>query len=118
MDPALSLVKVTSHLGCQLNEMANELADIGYASEDESICPGSLLLRTQPSVRDQTDGEKTGHPLPRDGAFNKALLRAVIAINTHRAAKLRSTIFVREALHRPDSNEVRTCITKCDISTV
>jgi ribonuclease HI len=36
----LTLVKVKSHSGCQLNEMADELADIGCASEDEPICPG------------------------------------------------------------------------------
>jgi hypothetical protein len=68
----LKLVKVKSHSGCQLNEMADELADIGRASKDEPICPGpqkygSLLLRIQPSVREQIDGEKTGHHLPRDG---------------------------------------------------
>ena len=84
--------------------MADELAVIGCAFEDEPICPGpqkydSLLLRIQPSIREQIDGEKTGHPLPRDGAPNKALLRAVVAVNTQRAAKLHSTIFVREALH-------------------
>jgi hypothetical protein len=119
----LTLVKVKSHSDCQLNEMADELADIGRASEDEPICPGpqkygSLLLRIQPSVREQIDGEKTGHPLPRDGAPNKARLKAVVAVNTQRAAKPRNTIFVREALHRPDSNVVRTCIAKCDDSTV
>jgi hypothetical protein len=97
----LTLVKVKSHSGCQfVNEMADELADIGSASEDEPICPGpqkygSLLLRIQPLVREQIDGEKTGHPLPRDGAPNKALLKAVVAVNTQRAAKLRNTIFVR-----------------------
>jgi hypothetical protein len=75
-----------------------------------------LLLRIQRSVLEQIDGEKTGHPLPRDSAPNKALLKAVVAVNTQRAAKLRNTIFVREALHCPDSNEVHTC--KCDDSTV
>ena len=119
----LTLVKVKSHSGCQLNEMADELADMGCASEEEPVCPGpqkygSLLLRIQPSVREQINGENTGHSLPRDGAPNKALLRAVVAVNTQRAAKLRSTIFVREALHRSDNNEVRTCIAKCDDSTV
>jgi ribonuclease HI len=33
-----TLVKVKSHPGCQLNVMADELADIGCASEDEHIC--------------------------------------------------------------------------------
>jgi hypothetical protein len=35
-----------------------------------------LLLRIQPSVREQIDGENTGHSLPRDEAPNKALLKA------------------------------------------
>jgi ribonuclease HI len=35
----LTLVKVKIHSGCQLNEMADELADIGCASEEEPICP-------------------------------------------------------------------------------
>ncbi len=78
----LTLVNVRKHSGCQLNEIADKLADISCASEGETICPGpqkycSLLLRIQSSVRKQIDGEKTGHPLPRDGAYNKALLRAV-----------------------------------------
>ena len=119
----LTLVKVKSHSGCQLNEMADELADMGCASEEEPVCPGpqkygSLLLRIRPSVREQIDGENTGHSLPRDEAPNKALLKAMVAVNTQRAAKLRSTIFVREALLRSDNNEVRTCIAKCDDSTV
>jgi ribonuclease HI len=56
----LTLFKVKSHSGCQLNEMADELADIGSASEDEPICPGpqkfgSLLFSIQPLVREQID---------------------------------------------------------------
>jgi hypothetical protein len=51
---------------------------MGRASKDEPICPGpqkygSLLLRIQTSVREQIDGEETGHPMPRDGAPNKAI---------------------------------------------
>jgi ribonuclease HI len=85
----LTMVKVKSHSGCQLIEMADELADIGCASENEPICPGpqiygSLRLRIQPSVREQIDCDKKGHPLPRDGAPNKALLKGVVAVNTQR----------------------------------
>ena len=119
----VTLVKVKSHSGCQLNEMADELADLGCASEEEPICPGpqkygSLLLRVRSSTRQQIESEETGHLLPRDGAPNKALLKGIVAVNTLRAAKLRSTIFVREALQRSDSKEVRTAIAKCDDGTV
>jgi hypothetical protein len=40
MDPTTTLVKVKSHCGCQLNEMADELADMGCASDQAPICPG------------------------------------------------------------------------------
>ena len=119
----LTLVKVKSHTGCQLNEMADELADAGCASADDPICPGpqkygSLLLRVRASLRNQIAEEKTGHLLPRDGAPNKALLKSTVAVNTLRAAKLRSTIFVREALLREDCSAACTVIAKCDDSTV
>jgi hypothetical protein len=69
----LTPIEVKSHSGCQLNEMADELADLGCASEEEPICPGpqingSLLLRIRPSKRQQIESEGTGHRLPRDGA--------------------------------------------------
>ena len=49
----LKLVKVKSHAGCQLNEMADELADQGYASEEEPVLPGqqkygSLIIPATP----------------------------------------------------------------------
>ena len=50
------------------------------------------------------DHGNTGHLLPRDGAPNKALLKSVSALNTMRAAKLSSTIFVRETLLHPEAN--------------
>jgi hypothetical protein len=61
------------------------------------------LLLIWPSARQQIESENTGHLLPRDGpgpAPNKALLKAVVAVNTLRGAKHSKTIFVREALHR------------------
>ena len=62
--------------------------------------------------------EKMGHQLLRDGAPNEALLKSVTAVNTMLAAKLRSTIFVREALLRPDTSVVRKTIAKCYYPTV
>ena len=84
----------------QLNEMADELADQGCASDKEPVLlgpqkNGSLLFRVRTSMRNLLEDENMGHPLPRDEAPNKALLKSVTAINTMRAAKLRRTIFVR-----------------------
>ena len=90
----LKLVKVKSHAGRQRNEMADELADQGCASDEEPVLPGqqkygSLLLRVSTSMRNLREDENMGHRLPRDGAPNKALLKSVIAINKMQAAKLR-----------------------------
>ena len=118
----MKLVKVKSHAGCQLNERADELADQGRASDEEPVLPGpqkygSLLLRVRTSMRNLLvlEDENMGHRLPRDGAPNEALLterpiKYFIAVNIMRAAKLRSTIFVREALLRPDASVVRKTI--------
>ena len=64
------------------------------------------------------EDENMIHRLPRDGAPNKALLKSVTAANTMRAAKLRSTIFVREALLRPDASIIWKTIAKCNDPTV
>ena len=56
--------------------------------------------------------------LHRGGAPNKALLKSVTAVNTMRAAKLNSTIFVREALLRPDASVIRKTIAKYNDPTV
>ena len=69
-------------------------------------------------MRNLLEDENMGHRLPRDGAPNKALLKSVTAVNTMRAAQLRSTIFVREALLRPDANVIRKTIAKCNDPTV
>ena len=64
------------------------------------------------------EDENMIHRLPRDGAPNKALLKIVTAVNTMRAAKLRSTIFVRDTLLRPDVSVIRKTIAKCNDPTV
>ena len=89
--------------------MADELADQGCASDEEPVLPGqqkygSLLLRVRTSMRNLLEDENMGLWLRRDGAPDKSLLKSVIAVNTMRAAKLHSTIFVREALLRPDAS--------------
>ena len=76
----LKLVKVKSHAGCQLNEMADALAepraDQGCASDEELVLPwqqkyGFLLLRVRTSKRNLLNDENMRHRLPRDGAQNK-----------------------------------------------
>jgi hypothetical protein len=57
------------------------------------------------------------------GTRNKALLKAIVAVNTWRADRLRSTIFVCKALPlwwipTDDTNKVRAAIVKFDDSTV
>ena len=69
-------------------------------------------------MRNLLEDENMGHRLPRDGAPNKSLLKSVTAVNTMRAAQLCSTIFVREALLRPDANVIRKTIAKCNDPTV
>ena len=64
------------------------------------------------------EDENIGHRLARAGAPNKALLKSVTAINTMRAAKLHSSIFVREALLRPDTSVIQKTIVKCNDPTV
>ena len=68
----LKLVKVKSHAGCQLNEMADEQAEMGCAFADEPAFPrqknyGSLLLPVLASTRTlrklATNYQETGHPI-------------------------------------------------------
>ena len=49
---------------------------------------------------------------------NKSLLKNITAVNTKRATKLHSTIFVRETLMRPYASVVRKTIAKCNDPTV
>ena len=69
-------------------------------------------------MRNLLENENMGHRLPINGAPNKALLKSVTAVNTMRAAQLRSTIFVRKALLRPDASVIRKTIAKCNDPTV
>ena len=71
----LKLAEVKSHAGCQLNEMADELADKGCTSHKKPVFPGqqkydSLLLRVRASMRTSSliDDDNTGHLLLRNGA--------------------------------------------------
>ena len=59
-------------------------------------------IRVRESMRTLLDDldENIGHLLQRDGAPNKSLLKSITAVNTMRAAKLHSTIFVCAALLR------------------
>ncbi len=97
-----ALAKVKSHTGCLMNERADELAELGRKAEGPEICPGpkkygSLWLRLRPVVR--ALAESCGKLLPRDSAPNRSLLEKTPAINTLRAVKQRSTVFVTDLLH-------------------
>jgi hypothetical protein len=112
-----TLVKVKSHTGCLLNERADELAELGQQAENPEICPGpqkygSFLLRIRPLVRECA--EKFSKPLPRDSAPNRSLLEAVVAFNTPRAIKKRSTMFVvTDLLHHKEGAVISRIIRRC-----
>ena len=60
----MKLAKVKGHAGCQLNEMAYELADQSRASDEEPVLPGpgpkkygSLLLCFRTSMRNLLEDE-------------------------------------------------------------
>ena len=110
------LVKVKSHTGCLLNERADELAELGRQAENPEICPGpqkygSFWLRIRPVVRECA--EKLSKPLPRDSAPNRSLLTAVVAFNTFRAIKKRSTMFVTDLLHHKEGTVISRIIRRC-----
>ncbi len=95
----MTLIKVKVHTGSLLNERADEIAELGRQAENTEICPGpqkygSFWLRIRPVVREYA--EKFSKPLPRDSAPNRSLLEAVVAFNTLRAIKKRSTMFVTD----------------------
>ena len=76
---------------------------------------GTLHLRLQPSLHTPVENEHLRATLPRDGAPNASILRQVVSVNTQRAVNLRDTIFVREAVRRPESAIVARVISKsCD----
>ena len=105
--------------------MADELADKGCTSDEETVFPGqqkpeygSLLDRVRMSMQTLLDYEKIRSLLPRDGAPNKALLKSITALKNILAAKLCSTIVVREALLCPDASVIQRVIAKCNDPTI
>jgi hypothetical protein len=115
------LLKVKSHAGCWLNELADAKAAAGRLLTHDPLHPGpgkygSLLLRVQPALRTKLTEER--YPLPRDAAPNKKLIRAMVAVNMKRAALARDTIFVRGILQSPHSHQVLKVIGLCDDSVV
>ena len=81
-----------NHTGCLQNERADELAELGYVSEEQELCPdpkkyGAFWLRIRPNVRQHAERCKKQLP-PRDRAPNKSILQKVVAVNTFRAVKL------------------------------
>ena len=100
------LIKVKSHAGCFLNEMADKRAEKGRLSDAAPIFPGlnkygSFQLRIKASFRAQVEEDKLNIPLPglpRDEAPNKQITRQTISMNLLRALKLRNTVFTREVL--------------------
>jgi ribonuclease HI len=112
----VTLVKVKSHTGCLLNERAHELAELGRQAENPEICPdppkyGSFWLRIRPVVRECA--VKFSKPLPRGSAPNRSLLEAVVAFNTLRAIKKRSTLFVTDLLHHKEGAVISRIIRRC-----
>ena len=112
----VTLVKVKSHTGCLLNELADEQAELGRMAEGPEICQGpqkygSFWLRVRPEARELA--AKSGKMLPRDSAPNHSLLEKVAVSNTLRAAKKRSTLFVTDLLHHKEGAVVSRIIRRC-----
>jgi hypothetical protein len=115
----ITLVKIKSHSGCLMNELADELADKGKTADQPELCPGpqkygSFWLRIKQTVR--TQAAECKKQLPRDSAPNKSILKQVAKVNILRAMKLRSTIFVTNLLHRRDAFTVSQVIQRCKTS--
>ena len=112
----VTLVKVKSHTGCLLNELADEHAELGRANEGSEICPGpqkygSFWLRVSQQVREYA--ANCGVQLPRDSAPNRSLLEKVANFNTLRAVKKRSTPFVTDLLQHKEGATVSKIIQRC-----
>ena len=56
---------------------------------------------------------KFSKTLPRDSAPNRSLLEAVVAFNTVRAIKKRSTVFVTDLLHHKEGAVISRIIRRC-----
>ena len=112
------LVKVKSHAGCRLNEIADELADLGLKSREEQLFPGpakygTLWLRIRKSWRQRVMEENFSQRLPRDHAPNKSILACVSDINCSRAIRKRSTQFVRHLFRRPEGLVISRNVAHC-----
>jgi hypothetical protein len=71
------LIKTKCHTGCLLNKRSDECAELGYTSEQETLCDGhvkygSLWLRARPSVRNPAKDHK--QQIQSDRAPNKRIL--------------------------------------------
>ena len=113
-----ALIKIKSHSGCLLNELADERAGLGCTSKEGELCPGpskfcSLSLSIRTSCR-----ERLGPNLPRDSAPNKTILARVVAANTLLAVTLRSTIFTRSLLTSRQGAAIARSISKCSDSEI
>ena len=83
-----------------------------------NLAPSYFSLQITASMRILMNDENTCHRLQRDRAPNKFLPKSITAVNTIRAAKLCSTLFVHGALLRSDASVVRKTMAKCNDSTV
>ncbi len=111
-------MKIKSHTGCLLSERADEYAELCRSAEGPELCPGpqkysSLWLRVKPIVREFAQQSKK--LIPRDFAPNKSLIDKslidkVSAVNTYQAVYKRSTIFVKDLLHRTERTTVSRVI--------
>ena len=70
------LVKIKSHTGCLMRELADEQAELGRMAEEPEICPGhqkygSFWMHVRPAVRELAASSGKQHP--RDSAPNHSL---------------------------------------------
>ena len=105
------LIKVKSHDGCFLNEMADKRVEKGHlqVSDAAPIFPGpnkygSLQLHMKASFRAQVLEDKL--PLPSDEALNKQILRQAISMNLLQALKLHNTVFTESNNSDPSCGDI------------
>lgn len=120
---SLTLMKVKSHAGCYLNDMADEQAHIGCAADESPLFAGpqkygTLLLQIRPSLRVMVSEERIPITLSADTVPNKSLLRQVVRANIFRAVKLRTTIFADTVVKRAEAATVARLISSCTDSEI